>query len=68
MSEMGQSVHARPNGKSGHVGYASESGSKFRASAASLEAGADRWRYPGRHSSFETGASNHALRIQRTWV
>jgi len=41
---------------------------EFKASAASLEASADWWRYPGRHSSFETGASNHALRIQRTWV
>ena len=36
MSEMGQSVHARPNGKSGHVGYAAASGCKFRAFAASF--------------------------------
>ena len=31
MSVEAQSLHGRPSGKSGHVGYASESGSKFRA-------------------------------------
>jgi len=41
MSPLGQSLYGRPTGKSGHVGYASESGSKFRALAASVEAGAD---------------------------
>jgi len=68
MSVPGQSLHGRPSGKFGHVGYASESGSKFRALAASLEAGADWWRYRGRDSSSETGASNHTLWIQRWWA
>ena len=38
MSVPGQSLHGRPSGKFGHVGYASESGSKFKALAASLRA------------------------------
>jgi hypothetical protein len=38
--DSGQSRHGRRRGKSGQVGDASESGSKFRALAASLEAGA----------------------------
>jgi len=36
MSALGQSLHGRPSGKSGHVGYAAESGSKFRAADTTL--------------------------------
>ncbi|MGC1868924.1 MAG: hypothetical protein WA720_22565, partial [Pseudolabrys sp.] len=31
MTALGQSLHARPSGKSGHVGYFSESGSKIQS-------------------------------------
>src|SRR5258705_13656403 len=62
----GQSLHGRPSGKSGHVGYGSESGSKFRAISGSARGRCGLMGLPGRYSSFETGASNHALRIQRT--
>src|SRR5258705_3866861 len=66
LHSQGQSLHGRPSGKSGHVGYGSESGSEFRAISGSARGRCGLMALPGRYSSFETGASNHALRIQRT--
>ena len=38
LHSLGQSLQGRPSGKAGHVRYATESGSRFRALAVSLSA------------------------------
>jgi len=58
MNALGHSRPGRASSKSGHVRYAAESGSKFRALAARRRT----W------FKLRTGASNHTLRTQRLWM
>jgi hypothetical protein len=64
-SAVGHSRRGRASSKSGDVRYAAGSGRKFRALTGPRPAIAGWWRCPRRDSSSETGASNHAQRIQR---
>jgi hypothetical protein len=65
MSELGQSLHGRSSGKPGHVGYGSESGSKFRAISGSARGRCGLMALPCtsfklRNRSLESSAANSA--------
>jgi hypothetical protein len=64
-SALGQSLHGRPSGKSGHVPYAAESGSKIRSISCFAINQCGLMALPESDSSSQTGAANHALRTPR---
>jgi hypothetical protein len=68
MSQLGQSLHGRPSGKSGNIDYASENGSKVQSINGFARRRCGLMAMPWTSFKFRNRRLESALRIRRTRV